>query len=302
MIRRRILTVLFLLSLCLGLAAQSPQAATPAEPQATHKYAVKYGANPAAGHTFVHDGVKLYYEVYGAGQPLLMVHGNGASIGSMSAQIDYFRKRYKVIAMDSRDHGKSGDSDKITYELMADDLSALLDHLKTGPVDVLGWSDGGIEALLLGMRHPAQVKMIASMAANLTPDGLHPDILALIHSWIDEMPAAEKETPAGKRELKVTEMLLVEPQIQFSALETITAPTLILASDHDGIRDEHTVEIYHHIANSQLVIFPNATHMIPYDDPVRFNTTVERFFSTPFVKKDRVKDLMKSLEAVKAAG
>src|SRR6185503_19516991 len=117
--------------------------------------AARYGANPTAGHTFTHDGVRLYYEVYGAGEPLLVVHGNGGSIADMSAQIDHFRKRYRVIAMDSRDQGRSGDSaDALTYEKMTDDLAALLDHLKTGPVNVLGWSDGGIEALLLGVRHP----------------------------------------------------------------------------------------------------------------------------------------------------
>ncbi len=124
----------------------------------------------AVGKTFTHDGIKLYYEVYGVGEPLLLVHGNGGSIADFKAQIDYFRKSYKVIAMDSRDQGKSGDSpDRITYEKMTDDLAALLDHLNTGPVNVLGWSDGGIEALLLGIRHPAKVKKIAAMAANLNP-------------------------------------------------------------------------------------------------------------------------------------
>ncbi|SPE32973.1 Alpha/beta hydrolase fold protein (fragment) [Candidatus Sulfopaludibacter sp. SbA6] len=115
------------------------------------------------------------------------------------------------------------------------------------------------------------------------------------------MPAAAKETPQGKRELKVTQMILDEPHIEPRALEAITAPTLVLASDHDLIRDEHTLEIYHHIPNSQLCIFPNATHMVPYDDPDLFNATVERFFRAPFAKKDRVKDFLKSFEAMKAS-
>jgi pimeloyl-ACP methyl ester carboxylesterase len=96
------------------------------------------------------------------------VHYNGGSIADV--QIDHLRKSYKVIAMDRRDQGKSGDSpDKLTYETMTDDLAALLDHLKTGPVDVLGCSDRGIEALLLGIRYPAKVKRIVAMAANLKP-------------------------------------------------------------------------------------------------------------------------------------
>ncbi len=266
--------------------------------------AVRYGANMIAGRTFTHDGVKLYYEVYGAGEPLLLVHGNGGSIADLGAQIAHLRKRYKVIAMDSRDQGRSGDSpDKITYEKMTDDLAALLDHLKAGPVNVLGWSDGGIEALLLGIRHPAKVKKIAAMAANLNPseDAFRPDVIAAIKSMIDAIPAADRDTPQGRRQLKVTGMMLDEPHIDVKALEAITAPTLVLASDHDLIRDEHTVEIYHHIPNSQLAIFPNATHMVPFDDPASFNATVERFFRTPFVKKDRINDTLKSLEKLRAS-
>lgn len=126
-------------------------------------------------------------------EPLLLVHGNGGSISDLSAQINHFRKRYKVIAMDSRDQGRSGDStEKLTYERMTDDLAALLDHLKVGPVNVLGWSDGGIEALLLGIRHPAKVKKIAAMAANLNPseNAVYPELIALIKSMIDAIPAA----------------------------------------------------------------------------------------------------------------
>jgi pimeloyl-ACP methyl ester carboxylesterase len=292
-----------LLQGCLNPQTQT-LARTYAAVQTAPKAVAKYGSNPAVGRTFTHDGIKLYYEIYGVGEPLLLVHGNGGSIANFRAQIDYFHKGYKVIAMDSRDQGKSGDSpDKITYEKMTDDLAALLDHLNTGPVNVLGWSDGGIEALLLGIRHPAKVKKIAAMAANLNPSeqAIYPELFAAFKSLLDSMPAAAKETPEGKRELKVAQMLFDEPHIEANALEAIIAPTLVLASDHDAIRDEHTLEIYHHIPNSQLCIFPDATHMIPYDDPPRFNATVDRFFRTPFVKKDRVKDLFKSFEAMQAS-
>lgn len=302
MLRKALQIVLGTAILQCGMGAQISQPTARAAAKTPAKVVAKYGANPAAGNTFTHDGVKLYYEVYGSGEPLLLIHGNGSSIGGLTAQIDYFRKRYKVIAMDSRDHGKSSDSpDEITYEKMTEDLSALLDHLHTGPAYVLGWSDGGIEALLLGIHHPAQVKKIAAMAANLNPQGLRPEAIAMIHSTLTSMPAAKRATPAGKRELKVTEMMSHEPQIEPSALGAITAPTLVLASDNDVIRDEHTIEIYQHIPNSQLCIFPNATHMIPYDDPTLFNATVERFFSAPFIKKDRIKDLVKSIEEIAAS-
>jgi pimeloyl-ACP methyl ester carboxylesterase len=289
--------VLFVTSLS-GLASgQSPDAA---QRVALPKVA-RYGHDPAAGQTFTHDGIKLYYEVYGVGEPVLLVHGNGGSIADLSAQIAHFRKRYKVIAMDSRDQGRSADSpDAITYEKMTDDLAALLDHIKVGPVNVLGWSDGGIEALLLGIRHPAKVKKIASMAANLNPtdQAISADVVALVKSLLETMPA---DSPENRRERKVTGIMLAEPHIDAKSLEAITAPTLVMAGDHDLIRLEHIVEIYNHLSNSQLVIFPNATHMIPFDDPATFNGAVDRFFRTPFARKDRIKDTMKSLESLRAA-
>jgi pimeloyl-ACP methyl ester carboxylesterase len=297
-VKRLLLLALFAFSSTSLAGDQATSALKPAS-------AVKYGSNAAVGRTFVHDGVKLYYEVYGVGEPLLLVHGNGGSIADMTAQIKHFRARYKVIAMDSRDQGKSADSPgPLTYEKMTDDLAALIDHLKVGSVNVLGWSDGGIEALLLGIRHPAKVKKLVAMAANLSPgpEAISPDVLALIKTMMAAVPAAARDTPEGRRELKVTGMMLVEPNVTLKALEGITAPTLILASDHDVIRDEHTVDIFHHIPNSQLAIFPNATHMVPYDDPTLFNTTVERFLRTPFVKKNRIDDMMVSFEKMRAQG
>ena len=261
-----------------------------------------YGENPAAGHTFTHDGVKLYYEIYGAGEPLLLIHGNGASIGSLAAQIADFRERYRVIAMDSRDHGQSADSaGPLNYETMTDDLAALLDHLELSRVDVLGWSDGGIEALLLGIRHPGKVNKLVAMAPNLNPtdEALYPETNALFSQLIAEMPADERTTAEGKRTLKVINMPLTEPHIAFTAIETIEAPTLIIVGDTDLVRTEHAVAIFEHLPNGALAVLPNSTHAVPIDDPELFNATVERFLSTPFRKKDRIKDLMTSVEKLR---
>ena len=290
--------------LLLALLVYAPASAQTAAPKPVAKPAgVRYGDNAAAGRTFVHDGVRLYFEIYGTGEPLLLVHGNGGSIADMRLQIDHFMRRYQVIAMDSRDQGKSADSpDKITYEKMTDDLAALIDHLKLGPVNVIGWSDGGIEALLLGVRHPQKVKKIVSMAANLNPSeqAIYPEVLGLVKSMLDAIPAEARQTPQGRREAKVTGMMLEEPHIELKTLAAITAPTLVIAGDHDLIRDEHTVAIYQQIPNSQLAILPNATHMAPYDDPATFNAVVERFLRTAFVKKDRIGHTMTSFEKMRA--
>jgi pimeloyl-ACP methyl ester carboxylesterase len=268
--------------------------------------APQYGANPAAGHMFVHDGVALYYEVYGNGEPLLLVHGNGGSIASLAAQIEYFRDRYQVIAMDSRDHGRSGDSEgPLTYEKMADDLAALLDHLEADPVDVLGWSDGGIEALLLGMRYPEKVRRLVAMAPNLNPseDALYPETIALMREAVDSMSDEERDTPEGRREFKATEMMLEEPNIDVSELEAIEAPTLIMVGEHDLIRPEHAVEIYEHLQYGALKILRNATHTAPQDDPARFNRTVERFFRrSPGTEMTTVDDVSNPRLRVQNAG
>lgn len=269
----------------------------------TKSPAPRYGSNSVAGHWFTHDGVKLYYEVYGTGKPLLLIHGNGGSISDLRRQIEFFRKKYQVIVMDNRDQGKSGDSaDKLTYEKMAADQAALLEHLKAKPAYVLGWSDGAIEALILGMKYPDRVEKIAAMAANLNPtdQALDPDVLKLIKDWMAAVPPEKRGTAEGKRELKVTGMMLEEPNIPTDALETIKAPTLVLAADHDMIRDEHTLDVYHHIPNSELAIFPGATHMIPYDDPAAFNATVAKFFAKPFVKIERINDTVKSLDKLRS--
>lgn len=285
-------------------AACAPKAEAPVDAAKAEVRAIPYGANPAAGGTFVHDGVTLYYETYGVGQPLLLVHGNGFSIGSLAAQIAFFKEHYKVVAMDSRDHGRSSDSgEPLTYEKMTDDLAALIEHLALDSVDVVGWSDGGIEALLLGIRHPAKVKKIVSMAPNLNPgpDAFYKEADDLLRSMVGSMPDSVRNTPQGRRELKVTELTLKEPSIAPTQLSRISAPTLILAGDHDVIRLEHIVAIFNHLPNGQLGIFPNSTHMVPYDDPALFNATVERFLSTPFAKVDRIANLMKSYESLVAS-
>ena len=125
-----------------------------------------YGSNADAGQFAELNGIKMYYETYGKGAPLLLIHGNGQNIASMNFQIEYFSRDYQVIVADSRAHGKTGKGDSVlNYVQMTEDYKALLDQLGVGPANVIGWSDGGIQALLLAISHPDKVNKLAVMGA-----------------------------------------------------------------------------------------------------------------------------------------
>jgi len=132
---------------------------------------IAYGQNTDAGHVALVNGIRMYYETYGRGPVLLLIHGNGGSIYGMRCQISYFSRSYRAIVADSRAHGKTEDgSGRLTYEQMADDLSALLSEAQVNSVDLIGQSDGGIIGLLLAIRHPSQVNKLVISSPNLRPD------------------------------------------------------------------------------------------------------------------------------------
>lgn len=249
---------------------------------------ITYGDNPAAGKYYNVRGIKLYTEVYGTGKPLLMIHGNGGSINAFEKNIPYFAKKYKVIAVDSRAHGKSTDPrDSLTFEMMADDFAALLDAMHIESAYVIGWSDGGINALVMAMRHPEKVKALASTGANLWPDST-----ALIPSLWKEMEKeyAEKKdhqfvTDKEKNDRKVFMLDYKEPNIKLSALKAIKCPSLIIAGDHDLIVTTHTVQIAENISGAYLWILPDSGHGTLVEHADEFNKKVDDFFSGQFHKR-----------------
>jgi pimeloyl-ACP methyl ester carboxylesterase len=225
-------------------------------------------------------GFNMYYEIYGQGEPLLMIHGNGGSISSFENQIPYFSKKYKVIAVDSRAQGKSEDlQDSLSFEMMADDFSALLDKLKIDSCYVLGWSDGGINGLLLAMRHPEKVKKLAITGANLWPDSTAisgEDFLWGLHYYdtLGKMP----QTPEIIKTRKLVKLDTFEPHITREQLQQIKCPTLVIGGDHDIILTEHTMLIAKSIPGAYLWILPNSSHSTLIDYKHQFNNTVDDFF------------------------
>ena len=213
---------------------------------------ISYGNNPEAGHFAQINGIRLYYETYGSGEPLIMLHGNGGSINAFSYQIPFFQKYYRVIAIDSRLQGKSGGSpDSISYEQMASDFCALLDFLHIKSANVLGWSDGGIDGIIMAIHCPGKVKKLAISGANTVPDSTaltNADILGM-------KDFVANPANASKTDIALTQMMIDQPNISSADLGQIRCPVLVMAGDHDMIKAEHTLKIYQSIPGGVLAHF-----------------------------------------------
>ena len=227
----------------------------------------------------------MYVEVYGEGKPLLMIHGNGSDISAFAQNIPYFSKKYQVIAADSRAQGKSADpGDSLSFEMMADDFAVLLDAMHIDSAYVIGWSDGGINALLLAMRHPGKVIKLVATGANLTADSS----AFIPSSWTDDKNRFEADknktwpTSKEKNDWKIFMLDWLQPNIPFSALKAIQCPSLIICGDHDLITIEHTAAIYKNIPRAYLWVLPNSGHGTLQDHRDEFNKMVNEFFQQPF--------------------
>ena len=248
---------------------------------------VPYGDNPAAGKYYDIRGFKMYCEVYGSGQPLLIIHGNGGSINNFVYQIPYFSPKYKVIIADSRAQGKSkDDGDSLSYEMMADDYAALLTAMNVDSAFVIGWSDGGINGLLLAIRHPEKVKKLAVTGANLTPDSsaVNQDVEDLVKPEYIGLKNKTNRTAAEKAQWKLMRLLVEEPHIPLRDLNGIKNPTLVIGGDHDILKPAHTLLIFQNIPNADLWILPNSGHSTPVVYKDDFNKNVDTFFSLPYRK------------------
>jgi pimeloyl-ACP methyl ester carboxylesterase len=249
-------------------------------------YAQQYGNNPVAGHYLNTRGIQLYYESYGKGDPLLLFHGNGGSINNMSNQIAYFSSHYHVIAIDTRAHGKSGDpGDSISFEMIVDDFNALCDSLHIDSCYIIGWSDGGIDAILFAIRHPDKVRKMAFTGANLWPDttGLTPYVYHLMEDGHNDFLKRPK-TPGNKNAQKILDLDLYQPHITLDQLHQIQCPTLVIGGDHDVIPVPHTVLIAANIPHSYLWIVPNSGHSVPIFKKDTFNHQIDDFFTHPYRK------------------
>jgi pimeloyl-ACP methyl ester carboxylesterase len=245
-------------------------------------YAWKLIASKAHGGQRVSvNDVSIYYEAYGAGPPVLVLHGGLGSIEGMSHQIMALAASHYVIAPDSRGHGRSTDSNApLSYSLMSDDMLKLLDRLQIDQVDVVGWSDGGIVGLDLAIRHPDRIRRLVAISANFDVDGLLASSTS--EAEIPRRPiryALMAPDPAHWPTLyrKVLTMWQTQPHYTLSDLRHIKAPTLIMAGEMDIVKREHTDELTKAIAHSQEVIIEGGTHAVIYEKPEIINSHILMF-------------------------
>jgi pimeloyl-ACP methyl ester carboxylesterase len=189
--------------------------------------------------------------------------------------------------VDSRAQGKTVDAgDSLSFEMMADDFAALLDKMHIDSAYVLGWSDGGINALLLAMRHPEKVIKLASTGANLTPDslGIVPEAWKEAQQQYEADKDKVRKTAKEKNDWKIFMLDWLQPNIPFTALGAIQCPSLIICGDHDLIPIEHTTRIYRHIPRAYLWVVPNSGHATLIEHRDEFNRVVDAFFQNPYHK------------------
>ena len=246
--------------------------------------AIKYGDNKEAGGYKKVNGINLYYEIYGTGKPLIFLHGNGGSIRSSRAKIEYFKKYFMVIAIDSRGHGKSIDTTtkELTYVQMADDINVLLDSLHIDSAFVSGQSDGGILGLLLAINFPRKVARLATFGANMFPGK------KAVFDEIDNLVLDTLKTTTNFTTRRLYSLLAYQPHITEKDLQKIQCPVLIMSGDRDVIRLEHSIKIFNNIPNSNFFVMPGATHFGSYEKPELFNLVVSDFFNRPFSKVSTV--------------
>ena len=195
------------------------------------------------------NGVTLHYAVAGVGRPIVLVHGNGEDHDLFDVQIGQLAAAgFQVYAPDSRGHGANEPLKEYHYADMAEDIFQFIQAMKLEKPALYGHSDGGIIALLLELKHPGTLSVMAISGTNLSPDGIIP-------SFIDEFTKLNEKNPDP-----LITLMLTEPDIDPNALENITIPVLVTVGDDDLILRSQTDQIVSHLPDATLVVVEGADH------------------------------------------
>jgi pimeloyl-ACP methyl ester carboxylesterase len=242
---------------------------------------------PAASGYVAHDGARIYYSTYGAGRPVILLHGGLASQRYWGDQVrPLVADHHRVILIDSRGHGRSSrDARPYTYELMASDVVAVMDALKIRRAAVVGWSDGAIIGLVMALKDPERLTRVFAFAANMDPSGVKEDtetnpIFARFISENEKSYAELSPTPHDYASFvaAIEKMWADEPNYRASDLARITTPTAIVDGDHDeAIKRAHTEYLARSIPGAKLIILKDVSHFAMLQDPAQFNAAMIGF-------------------------
>jgi pimeloyl-ACP methyl ester carboxylesterase len=247
-------------------------------------------AAPVSARTLEVNGIRMYVAEFGHGPPLVLLHGGVGNGLQFGLQVPEFSKHYRVIVPDLRAQGRTSDgSAPLTYHLMAEDIEALLHALHVGHADFMGWSDGGDVAIDLAIHHPGSVRSIVTLGANFTPDGLNlADVewnrTATADSFGEGTRVAyEKLAPDPSHYRIAMEKTIAlwrnEPHFTPAQLASIRARALIVAGEHDVIREDHTRALARMIPGAELWIVPGASHSVMLEQPDLVNQRVLQFLA-----------------------
>ena len=252
------------------------------------------------------NGLDMYYEIHGKGQPLVLLHGAFSGIGSsFGNMIPGLAKHRQVVGFELQGHGRTADIDRpLTVEGMADDVAAALPELGIEQADILGYSNGGSVALHFATRHPQMVRKLVLMWISYTMSGIHPGLMEgmgemkpeMMHGspWHEEyMRIAPRPEDFNRLFQKKTEMDRHIKDFSEEAIRGIKAPTLLMIGDSDLVRPEHAVEFFRLLGggvfgdmppglpNSQLAILPGTSHVGMVDRADWLVSMINEFLDAP---------------------
>lgn len=224
--------------------------------------------------------IQLNYTEQGHGKPMILLHGNGEDGSYFAHQIAYFSKNRRVIAPDTRGHGKSPrGSAPFTIRQFAEDLNDFMEIHGIHEADILGFSDGGNIALAFALKFPEKVDRLILNGANLNARGVKAKVQIPIVSGYKIASLFAKKSPDAQANAEMLGLMVNEPNIPVEALRTVQARTLVIAGTKDMIKKAHTRQIYRELPDAELALIPG-NHFIAARNPEAFNRTVEVFLKT----------------------
>lgn len=227
------------------------------------------------------NDAKINFELYENGKEfLLFLHGNSENMKYFEKQKEFFMDNYSILLIDSRGHGESEfGNQKLTLDLMAEDIYYVLNYLRIPRITVIGFSDGANLAMMLAYKHHERIERLVLVGGNMNPSGLKLSfwfptfvsyLLCSLAAKLDNKSAINRDMLA---------IMVKEPNITKEDLKKITAKTLVMAGENDMIKLSHTENIAKFIKNSKLKIIDNADHFIIYKMPDLFNKILSEFLN-----------------------